>query len=86
MRRGIVPVHQQRLIARIEIVRDQSSGIGLLVDKSYRGGHAQQAAIDVVADSEIGRHKLGRAVMGLHKWAAAEAELPLFPAAELFAR
>ena len=33
----IVPVHQQRLIARIEIMADKAGGIGLFIDQRDSG-------------------------------------------------
>ncbi|MEJ0043062.1 MAG: hypothetical protein WDM81_13020 [Rhizomicrobium sp.] len=56
----IVPVHRQRAIAGVEIEADETAGIGLLVDQRDGRLHAQEAAIDFVAELEIRARDVGR--------------------------
>ena len=44
MRAGIVPIHQDRAIAGIEIKIDQPARIGLFVDQRERRADAEQAS------------------------------------------
>ena len=51
MRGGIVPIHQQRAISGVEIVTDETAGIGLLVHQRERRLHLEQTLIDLVCRS-----------------------------------
>jgi len=59
MGRGIVPIHQERTVARVEIVTDEATRIGLLVDERKRRNRAEQALVDLMADLEIGLDHAG---------------------------
>ncbi len=59
----IVPIHQQGVIARIQIGADQAAGIGLLVHQRDARRDAQQFAVGGMAKPQIGRDHAGR-----HQW------------------
>ena len=58
--RRVVPLHDERLIPRVEVVLDQAGGVRLLVDERQPRPEAEEPLVDLVADAQVRRvHRRG---------------------------
>ena len=75
--RGVVPFHDQRLIAGVEIMLNQSRCVRLLVDERQPRPEPQQALVRLVADAQVRRVYPGRHQRSDHLGIPAADELAL---------